>query len=297
MFRKIAVIGLGSLGSYLCKYLSELDQVKHLVLMDDDIVDSSNCHKSAFAPKQISMPKVDAVAEIVSRDVNVTKIFNKYVEGKTKLPRSNLVIDCRDEFCPRHKEIDVRTFISENHLVMDCMKKRICKQRRGHYIIDIPKERISTAAFFCTRIIGSPEITKLIANQIIHTIDLKTLVPLGEDDINHIINNREDAIYDYYDGSEKLLQLNENLKSIFNANKSSDIEVYVGEEHPVKEFLDLREMPHYAVVPKNSLNRSSDILPVLINLIEGKKDINYIVKCNLKGERKSVYLIQESGAA
>jgi len=297
MFRKICVIGLGSLGSYLCKYLSELDQVNHLVLIDNDIVDLGNCKKSAFRVQQVGFSKTDAVAEIVSHDVNVTKIFDKYIEGETKLPRSNLVIDCRDEFCPRHKEIDIRIFISENHLVIDCMKKRECRIRIGHYIIELPRDRISTAAFFCARMIGSKEIKKLLENQIIHTIDLKTLVPLGTDDINNIIKNREDTIYDHYDESEKLLQLNENIKTIFNTNKENDIEIFIGEEHPVKEFFDLKEMPYYALIPKNSLKKSADILPVLINLIKDKEDINFIVKCNLKGSRKHVYLIQESGAA
>lgn len=297
MFRKICVIGLGSLGSYLCKYLSELDQVKHLVLVDHDIVDSENCRRSTFTPYQVGAPKVNAVESIVSNDVKVTKLFNKYVEGQTTLPRSDLIVDCRDEFCPRQKEIDVRMFISENHLVLDFMKKRSCRRRQGHYIIDISKEMISTAAFFAAKIVNSGEMNKLLKNQIIHTVDLKELVPLGAEEIQTIIENREDAIYDLYNGSERLLQMEENLITIFNANKASDVEVFIGEEHPVKEFLDLSERPYYAIIPKDSLKRPIDIIPILTKLTESMEDMNFIVKCNMKGLKKHVYLIQESGAA
>lgn len=297
MFRKICVIGLGSLGSYLCKYLSELDQVKHLVLVDRDIVGVENCRTSAFTKYQIGMKKVDAVGQMVYNGVKMTKLHAEYHEGKTKLPKSDLVIDCRDEFCKRKKEIDIRMFISENHLVIDCMKQRICKRRVGQYLIEIPKERISTAAFFASRIIDSQEIRKMLTNQIIHTVDLKTLVPLGSDEIQFILDNREDMIYDHYTGSEKLLQIEENILPIFNANKSNDIEVFIGEEHPVKEFLELGEMPYYALVPKSTLRNPTDIIPILLKLTEKTEDMNFIVKCNMKGSKKHVYLIQESGAA
>jgi len=297
MFRKICVIGLGSLGSYLCKYLSELDQVEHLVLVDRDIVDINNCRKSAIVKYQVGMRKVDAVGQMIYNNVKITKIHQEYIEGLTTLPKSDLVIDCRDEFCKRKKEIDIRMFISENHLVLDCTKNRECKRREGRYIFEIPKEQISVAGFFAARIIGSKEISKMLKNKIIHTIDLKTLVPLGSEEIQLILDNREDIIYDYYKGSEKLLQVEENLLPIFNSNKTNDIEVFIGEEHPVKQFLDLQKMPYYAVVPKDTLRQPSDIIPVLIKLTENLKDINFIVKCNLKGYKKHVYLIQESGSA
>ena len=297
MFRKICVIGLGSLGSYLCKYLSELDQVQHLVLVDRDIVDIGNCYKSAFTKYQVGMKKVDAVGQMVYNGVKMTKLYTDYEEGKTKIPYADLVIDCRDEFCRRKKEIDIRMFISENHLVIDCEKARYCKRRQGHYLIDIPKERISTAAFFATRMIDSPDIQKMLTNQIIHMVDLKTLVPLGSDDIQLIIDNKEDMIYDHHEGSEKLLQLEENLLPIFNSNKSNDVEVFIGEEHPVKEFLDLQERPYYALVPKNTLTKPTDIIPILVKLTEGSDDMNFIVKCNVRGFKKHVYLIQESGSA
>ena len=46
MDNKVTVIGLGTLGGFLCKNISELDCIKELIIVDLDIVEGKNVFQS-----------------------------------------------------------------------------------------------------------------------------------------------------------------------------------------------------------------------------------------------------------
>ena len=104
MIKKVTVIGLGTLGGFLCKHLSELENIKEIVIVDFDKIESRDVYRSIYSISNIGEYKVDALSEIIESNVTVTKLNKKYIEGKTKIPKSDLVIDCRDFVYDRHTE-------------------------------------------------------------------------------------------------------------------------------------------------------------------------------------------------
>lgn len=287
MFRKIGVIGLGSLGGFLCKHLSELDQVKHLVTIDPDFVQSRNLKTSMFQRMDVGNLKVNAVERIINNGVEVTKMHKRYEEGKTKLPKCDLVIDCRDIICSRKSEIDMKLYISERFLVINCKKQvYFNKSTPGSYLTKISKDEINTAAFFATRIINSDQIQTLLKNQIVQTVDINNLIPAVKEDIQSILQNREDMIYDAYKGSERLVQIEENLEPIYNKSKKQNIKVQVGGSEKLQ-----------SIIPKNSLNMPADIIPQLLALMPQEKSTTYVVKFERGFYGPCVYLIKEIGGA
>ncbi|MGD2071994.1 MAG: ThiF family adenylyltransferase [Candidatus Thorarchaeota archaeon] len=286
MFEKICVIGLGSLGSFLCKHLSELDQVKHLVTIDPDFVEVKNLATSMFKKTDVGDSKVNAVFRFASNNVEVTKIHEKYEEGITKLPKCDLVIDCRDIICTRKKEIDMKLYISENFLVINCKKNVYCNNPiPGRYLINLMKDEINTAAFFATRIINSEQIYTLLKNQLVQTVDINSLIPAVKEDIQGILQNREDMICDAYKGSERLIQIEENLKPIYTKNKKQDIEIVIGGLENTR-----------SIIPKDSLNIPVDVIPKLLQLIE-KDDSSYVVRFERRVNEFCIHLIKEYGGA
>ncbi len=287
MFRKIGVIGLGSLGGFLCKHLSELDQVKHLITIDPDFVESRNLKTSMFQRTDVGNLKVNAVERLVNNGVEVTKMHRKYEEGKTIIPKCDLVIDCRDIICTRKSEIDMKLYISERFLVINC-KKQVYFNRPtpGNYLIQINKDEINTAAFFATRIINSDQINTLLKNQIVQTVDINNLIPAVKKDIQGILQNREDTIYDAYKGSERLTQIEENLEPIYEKNKKRDIKVLVGGSDKLQ-----------SIIPQNSLNIPVDIIPQLLKLMPKESNTTYVVKFERRNDDFCVHLIKEVGGA
>ena len=51
--RKITVIGTGSFGGFLCKHLSELESVKQLYIIDNDIVEAKQKYNMTNDTKNI----------------------------------------------------------------------------------------------------------------------------------------------------------------------------------------------------------------------------------------------------
>jgi tRNA A37 threonylcarbamoyladenosine dehydratase len=166
VYKTVTVIGLGSLGGFLTKYISELSYVRNITLVDFDTVEGKNVFDSIYNYTNIGEYKVDALYDIIKDDVAVTKLNQKYIEGQTYLPESDLVIDCRDVVCDRDREIDVRFYIAEKSLVIDCRKtvRNVCSYD-GHYSIQLTKSEINKAAFYSAQIIESGHIKDMIKNK------------------------------------------------------------------------------------------------------------------------------------
>jgi len=305
VFRKVAVIGVGTLGGFLSKHISELDGVKELVIIDPDIVESKNVFSSIYTSSQVGEYKVNALAEIINDDVTVTKINKHYVEGKTFLPQCNLVIDCRDVVCNRDNEIDVRFYISRKVLMVDCRKqvKNACSYD-GSYSIQLSKPEINKAAFYAAQMIDSEEILDMMKNNLVQRIDLEILPSMMSKAIKRTLENKIDIIYEDTDLSQRLQCIEDNIKPILELNKSQHVDVYVGEK-PSQSILQklFNKMPEiaetqYAMIPTGSLNTSMDVMKRLSELVELQPGVsNYIVTVRRENGKSFVELLEETGAA
>ena len=297
MYNKIIVIGLGTLGGFLCKYISELDCTKELVIIDYDIVESKNIFKSVYTSKYIGDYKVDALANIIN-DISITKMNLFYVEGKTKLPESDLVIDCRDIVCNRKSEIDARFYISDRVLIIDCRKNVYQKQSyNGTYSTNLTRGEISKAAFYASQVIESYHLKNMIKNNLVQRISLSLINEVLGDSIKKSLVNKLDIIYE---ASSRLQCINESIIPILDLNKHQDVEVFVGEKpNNVLQFPVSNEMKNkHIVLKENTLNNSIDVIKALTDLISEQSNIsNYIVTIRQRDNQKYVELLEETGAA
>ena len=305
MFRKVAVIGVGTLGGFLCKHISELNQVKELVIMDPDIVESKNVFNSIYQSSHVGDYKVNALADIINDDVAVTKINRKYIEGKTFLPQCNLVIDCRDVVCDRTSEIDIRLYITERILMMDCRKKvsNACSYD-GAYAVKLTKNEINKASFYAAQIIDSTQIFDMMKNNLVQQVDLEILPSIMGKAITRSMENRMDIVYENPDISNRLQCLEDNIKPILELNKKQPVDVYVGEKKSQSILQKLfHKMPEvaetqYAMIPAGSLNTSMDVMNRLSDLVKIQPGVsNYIVTVRRKHGQTFVELLEETGAA
>ena len=306
--KRIAIIGLGTLGGFLSKHISELDSVKELVIMDYDLVETKDIYKSIYDHSKVGELKVTALKEIIGDDVLVMDFNHKYKEGKTKLPECDLVIDCRDFVCDRLGEIDVRLYISGTVLIIDCRKivKNKC-QYDGAYTINLSKTEINKAAFFATQIIDSDQIENLMKNNLIQRLDLNLFPELMQKAIKESLDNKIDIIYELSDGSERLHCLEENIKPILNLNKRQDVDVFVGGKPKPKKFptklLEKFIMPGVAttkheLIPANSLKSSNDVISNLATLVKKQGGVsNFIVTIKKVNGDQYIELFEETGAA
>lgn len=307
--KRIAVIGLGTLGGAICKHISEMEIVDELVLVDYDIVESKNTKNSVYTASQIGETKVDALNELLKENINIIPIIKKYREGKTKLPECDLVIDCRDVVCDRRKEIDVRMYITGKILILDCRKNvRTQYNYSGGYRHQLTKSELNKAGFFASQIICSDEINKLIENKSVQRIDLNLLPSIINEAVQKSIKNRVDIVYEPTDVSERLYCLEDNINPILNLNKKSDIPVFIGERKnmdiclfkPYRQFdLITRKQNHqYEIIPKNSLRDSGQLIEALTSIVKKQGNImNFIVTLNKVNGEYFVELLEETGAA
>jgi len=304
--KRIAVIGLGTLGGSLCKNISETaESIDELIIVDYDIVERKNIKNSIYKISQIGETKVDALTELIKDEIRVIPLTMKYIEGKTPLPKCDLVIDCRDVVCSRGNEIDVRLYITGKILIIDCRKNvKTTYDYAGSYRHQISKNELNKAGFFATQIICNDQINQMIKNKVIQRVDLNLIPAFINEGIKRSIDNRMDIVYD---GVERLHNVEEHITPIMNLNKTSDVEVYIGPKED-EEFQFFNDRPvdniitfpkkRFALIPKNSLKTSNDLINTLSDVVKKQYNlVNFIVTLKrLKGET-IVELLEETGAA
>lgn len=295
--KRITVIGIGSFGGFLCKHLSELESVKELHIIDYDFVESKNVRNSIYSISQVGEYKVDALKEIINDEVFVMEFKAAYEEGKTKLPKTDLVIDCRDVVCDRGNEIDVRLYISGRVLIIDCRKNVKCHQEyKGAYNTSLTKSEIRKAAFYAAQIISSSGLSTLKGNGLIQTIDLDLIPGVLTKAVNETLANKSDLIYEVFDHTERIQRLDEHIKPIMTLNRTQDIKIVLADNKEEKAFPKVAKTK-YAIIPKRSLQTSSDLIERLTNLVKEKGDfMNFIVVLKEEANgRQYIELLEETG--
>ena len=309
MSKRIAVIGLGTLGGALCKQISEMESIDELVIVDYDVLESKNVYNSVYKASQIGEPKVDALKELIEDDIHVSPLNMKYKEGKTSLPQCDLVVDCRDVVCDRGNEIDVRLYISGKILILDCRKNVKTKHNyEGSYRRRLTKSELNKAGFFAAQIICSDEITHLKQNNTVQRIDLNLLPSIINKEMRKRFDNHIDIIYESVDGVDRLQCLTENIQPIMKLSREGNVKVYVGEResknlnliNPIRPVDSILETPKtkFAVIPQSSLRTSSDLINALSDIVKSQHNlVNFIVTVRELNGETYVELIEETGAA
>lgn len=288
MYSNICVIGLGSLGGYLAKNLSELETTKNLLLIDYDTVEQENIKNSIYSQRDIGKLKTEAILQKIDSNAQVHCINKKYIEGTTKIPKYDLTIDCRDFTYERKDLIDVRLSMSYRNLIIDCRKNvKYLKQHEGKYIERLSKTDLKVAALNTTILIGNGIIRELINKQIVHEIPIDYI---SEKTKNSVKNNEVDIIYDHNSFEGKLLNLHNNYSSIIDLNKNNDLTICVGS----------KTSPYLTkTILKNNFNSINDIISNFSSLMKNLPfPYNYyVISLNKYDNVFYVELLPETGSA
>lgn len=285
VYKSVVIIGLGSLGGYVAEAIANLENVEKLVIIDHDIVEHKNLKNSIYRQIDIGSPKVEALKEILLNqhpDLEVWAFQAEYIEGKTKLKKEDLVIDCRDYTYNRKNEIDARFYISSRYLMGDFRKNvRYKQQQAGKYILELSRNDLKHAASIISMMIHNNTIESLINRQSVQKYEL--------DYVKHVDECRYDIVYENTIGEDKFINLPDKIVPIIDMNKNRDVTVFLGSRiFPVSE----------KEIPVKTLKSSRDVISLFMNLVACQKDFNNFV-ISIFEEKNKVYieLIPETGAA
>ena len=285
VYRTISVIGLGTLGGFVSNAISNLEGLENLIIMDDDVVESKNLLNSVYRQIDLGLSKTEALMDIISvksPDLTIIPINEKFIEGKTILPKSDLVLDCRDFTYDRGVEIDVRLYMSSRYLMVDCRRNVQYKVKtEGKYLTQLTKQDLRYAGSIVAMLISNNTISSLIKQQLVQKYEL--------DHTKHIENYVYDIVYENPVSEDKFVNLPDKIIPIIEANKNNPISVFVG-----SQFIPLLE----SQIPKNSLKSSSDLVIALSNLVCDKFVFNnFVISFYQADNNYLLELIPETGAA
>lgn len=286
MYSCITILGLGSLGGYVVDAISDFKALRKIILVDYDRVEKKNLKNTIYRLSDVGDLKTDVLSGIVyskNEEVETVKLNEKFIEGKTKLPESDLVLDCRDFTYDRKSLVDARLYISSRYLIVDCRKDvKYERHYEGKYISLLTESDLKKAAFIVSMLIFDGIITSLIANRSVGKFDLDYLKQMKQ--------KTDDIVYSYETGEEKLVNLKENLFPILELNKQSDLDI---------NMCMADTMVPVRTIPKGSLKSGNDVIASLVQITNLPFLIfnTYVISVD-KGDNKStITLIPETGAA
>lgn len=296
-YNNITILGLGSLGGYIAKSISDFNLTRNIIIIDNDKIEEKNLKTSIYKEDSIGKFKCDCLKEIINdknKNINVTAICNKYeLSENYSFPKfdNSLTIDCRDFTYNRKNDIDVRLYISSRYLVIDCRKEVINETYNGAYISQLSKDDIKNACFNFCQLINKDIINTLIEKEMIYELEIdyldriiydkiykteKSDVIVCEDSNNNFIPN-------------KFLYLEQYVNEILESNKKNNLHIFIGDKsNPICNF-------NY---PPNTINNLSNILCILNNI--NIPNYNYYIinlKHDYKNNTSNLELIPETGAA
>lgn len=288
MYNNICLIGLGTIGGFLAKNLSEIESIKKLLLIDYDTVETENIKNSIYTNKDIGKLKTSAIYDKLDNKKHVKILNEKFIEGKTKIPFFDLILDCRDFTYNRKELIDARLYVSYRSLIIDCRKNvNYEKQHEGKYITRLTKTDLRNASLNVTTLIENGLFKKIVKKGIVYEIPIDFV----SENIQKQLDKNIDVIYDCNNVLEKrLINLNNHYSSIININKKNDLVVYLGN----------KKLPYNStIVPKNNLRSIQDIVQNFTSLTKNLPyQFNYyIITITNYNNQFYVELLPETGSA
>jgi hypothetical protein len=284
IYRSITILGIGTLGGFVANAISNLDTLENLVLIDHDKVESKNLKNSIYRQIDIGESKTEALIDIIKSknpDLTIIGMTEKYIEGKTKIPTCDLVIDCRDYTYDRRKAIDVRLYISSRYLMVDTRKSVEYKiKTEGRYISEVTKQDFRYAGSLVSMLLEKDTINQLMKAQTVQKYEL--------DYIKHLDKNVCDIIYEGTKYDEKFINLPDKISPILKANEKYKLDVCVGSQMSPMSQLE---------IPKNSLKSTHDIMENLLSAVKCHDFNNFVVLLHQTNNNVILELIPETGAA
>jgi len=283
VYRSVTIIGVGTLGGFVAEAISNLESVEELVIVDHDIVEAKNLSNSIYRQIDVALLKVDALKEIIT-NVKVNTFAIKFDERKdhTHLPKTDLVLDCRDSTYNRGSYIDSRLYISSRYLIVDCRKNvNYREQLYGRYIETLTKNDLQYASMTVSMLLHSGTIQTLI--------NLKSVQKYELDYVKKIDKCRYDVLYENTSKHDKFVNLPDKIIPILDLNKKHDLNVVVGS----------KSMPmSQTVIPMGALKNGNDLIMNLDSVTRLPCDFkNYVVSFTKEYNKILVELIPETGAA
>mgnify|MGYP001567577821 CR=1 FL=1 len=100
--KKLAIVGLGALGSRASLLLAEIG-INNFVLIDRDIVEEKNLERQKYGKEDVGKAKVNAISERLTRirgKIKITRHFDNldYTNAGKLLQGADLILDCTDNF-------------------------------------------------------------------------------------------------------------------------------------------------------------------------------------------------------
>jgi hypothetical protein len=289
-FESICIIGIGTLGGFLAKDLSYLETTKCLTLFDYDTVETENFKNTIYSREDLGKLKALAIRDKLNPNVNVISKCEEFIEDKNNIPKSDLVIDCRDFTYDRKDYIDARIYISVKNLIIDCRKNiKNDKHYEGKYLEKLSKEELQKASFSVSLAIDGGNIKDLIDEQAVLEIDLNYNVDITNM-TNHLlekIKNKKDLVYDYHSIEKKLVNLHCNYQLIIEENKKNSVILCIGD----------KMYPYFTkTIPINHFRTINDII-VNLSFINSLYFNSYIVSIDNQNNNFYIRLLPETGSA
>jgi len=300
MYDRVAVVGLGSLGSHVACEVAELDDVCELVLVDYDRVEKRNIGTSLYVPYDVGQFKVNALAHnitsSINRNIKLWKVIEKFSEKNTTIPKCDLVIDCRDVISSKKGVIDVRLYVSGRQLVLD-FRKRVKRQflREGRYRSQITKSDLKRAAVCFSDFMESKYFGEYITNGKIHMIGLDLLSRVIGEQASKALekeNNPKDLIYEGKLGEDRIANLASHIFPIMKTNNEHKyLPVYLG---------DHDNYTGVYVLTQTELKTPDDVVNFLVKLVNmpgARQYPGYLINIDVHDGGPIIELIPETGAA
>lgn len=284
-YKTIAIMGIGTLGGFVANAIQNIESVETLIFIDPDVVEEKNLKNTIYEKEHISKNKVDALTEIIkkkNRKITTISINEKYIENKTKIPKCDLVLDCRDYTYDRGNEIDARLYISSRYLMVDTRKNiKYSTKTEGKYLIELSKEDLRYASSLVAMLIHNNTIKSLMTRQCVQKYEL--------DHTKHIEKDEYDIVYENVCGENKFINLPDKIMPIINANRKSDVDVFIG-----SKLFPLDKLK----IPKNTLQNSCDIVLNFSKIVANQQSFNnFVISISEKNNKMTIELIPETGAA
>jgi len=246
MYESICVIGVGTVGGFLCKYLSEQKSVEKITIVDYDVVSTRDIFRSVYSIGDVGEYKVVALANKL-KDVEVIIIQNKFIDRYTKLSRSDIVIDCRDVIVELDPIIDVKLYISSKYLVVNTKLQNNTVLVDPHSDIQLRRNQIKKLCLFASELICSEVMPEILQKKMYITFNADEVLHISKKKLLEFARKRLDVLYE-----GNILNIDEISKQLLETNQQQDLTLFVGE--------------HKKVIPMNYLRDYNYVVDFLLSL-------------------------------
>ncbi|RLA64538.1 MAG: hypothetical protein DRQ78_05960 [Epsilonproteobacteria bacterium] len=273
MYESICVIGVGTVGGFLCKYLSEQKSVEKITIVDYDIVSTRDIFRSVYSIGDVGEYKVVALANKL-RDVEVTTMQKKFIDKDTKLPTSDIVIDCRDVIAELDPIINVKLYISSKYLVINTKLQNDTVLVDPHSDIQLRRNQIKKLCLFASELICSEVMPEILQKKMYVTFNADEVIHTSKKKLLEFARKRLDVLYE-----GNILNIDEISKQLLKTNQCQDLTLITEE--------------HEKIIPMNYFEDYKYVVEFLLSLQLDQKHKYILV---LEEDDRVVRLIRETSA-